>query len=85
MADFGDRPLVGPGSEFRLAIDKRAVPHREVLAGEPVLSPAPAREMLHEVGEGTAVNLYAAGERARRPGRHAGDPAAVRGDLAFGE
>lgn len=64
MAPFGDRPLAGPGSELQLTIDERAVPHAEVLAGEPVLGRAPTREVLEGVGEAsTVVNLYAAGER----------------------
>jgi site-specific recombinase XerD len=64
MNDFADRPLVGPGSELQLTIDERAVPHLEVLAGEPVLARPPAREVLEGVGEGPAqVNLYAAATR----------------------
>ena len=64
MPVFGDPPLVGPGSERELTIDERAVPHLEVLAGEPVHAPAPAREVLEGAGEGPAgINLYAAGER----------------------
>lgn len=63
MTEFGDRRLVGPGSELQLTIDERAVPHFEVVVGE-VLARAPTRKMLEEVGEGPArVNLYAAGER----------------------
>lgn len=73
MPDFGDRPLVGPGSELQLTIDDRAIPHDEVLTAaevldaEQVLTRAPARvKITGEVGERLPLvpeNLYAAGER----------------------
>jgi len=64
MPAFGDRSRLGSGAELQLTIDDRAVPHLEVLAGEPALARAPARETLEVLGEGRAdVNLYAAGER----------------------
>ncbi len=71
-SDFGDRPLVGPGTELQLTIDDRAVPHDEVLAAvevtdaEQVLTRAPARGEAREVGERLPLeepeNLYTAGQ-----------------------
>ena len=64
MAGFEDAPLVGPGTELRLTIDGRAVPHDEVLADVVLVARAGARETpAGEVGEGLErSNLYAVAE-----------------------
>jgi integrase/recombinase XerD len=64
MVGFGDRPLIGPGSELQLTIEGRAVVHEEVLADDGVLARAGAREEPAKVGEGFEhANLYGAAER----------------------
>jgi integrase/recombinase XerD len=60
MADFGDAPLIGPGSELQLTIDGRAVLHEEVVAqGDVSPRPHPAAVM---AGGRDERNLYAVGE-----------------------
>src|SRR4051812_44824159 len=65
MADFGDAPLIGPGSELQLTIDGQAVAHDEVLAEVELRARAGARATpTGKVAEGLeSANLYAVAEQ----------------------